>query len=162
MVALFSKNRFAGTQNRFVRKGNYFFYVKISKKTEDRVKINISLFTLKKQHHTLCKFNLVLFLGSFVLLSLLAFFASTGNLPFNGLHTQILHKQEQVGPGSVQQISEETENDFENDFELATVLLPFTVSTLSDFIIHKPSRSLRFNSESDSKPIYLSIRNFRI
>lgn len=97
-----------------------------------------------------------------MLFSLLAFEASASFLSGGGMHAQVLQKHEQVGASSVQQISEEVESELENDFELATVILPFTVSCFTLHIFHTPFIAQRFATETLRVPIFLSVRSFRI
>jgi hypothetical protein len=117
---------------------------------------------LGKRKHTLCRFNLTLFLGSFLLFSVISVHASA--IHGTGDHHYILYspKNDASSLDALQQVGEKDENETENDLEFESTIASFFFAVFQNEIRIIPFFQRFSTAEIPGNPIYLSIRNFRI
>jgi hypothetical protein len=116
---------------------------------------------LKHTKH-ICFINLILFLGSFLLLSVSGFASKGSENQVDLLTKHSVSKQGTTSATSIQQLSEETENENENDLKPAfnTLLFSLTLCSLNTQSYVFAGVSPKFPKVS--QPIYISVSNFRI
>lgn len=120
-------------------------------------------YQMKNKRNILSLFNLLFFLGSFVMISITSFSNSSKN-PDSFHLKHHLSSKKYFSDNSSQILSEENidENETENDHELQTFILPFFISCFSLNAYQFPITSVTPLTEKLTNPIYLSVCNFRI
>jgi len=117
---------------------------------------------LKRFKNILSITNLVLFLGSFLLITIISLSSSSNAQSPDQLHQHLSSKQDAVNDGSSQQLSEKNETENESDFELQALILPFFISYFQLEISQPVIQQAQPLAEKTSSPIYVSVCNFRI
>lgn len=117
---------------------------------------------MKKQKNTLCLFNLIFFLGSFLLVSISSFSNSTSSLDIFTFHHHVSSSKDDGGSGSSQLIIEENENEVEVEGTSVQVYFAF-LRDFTPFEITNHFLSFADNfALKTTNPIYLKVHNFRI
>ena len=115
-----------------------------------------------KQFKHISKLNLVLFLVSFLLLSIVSVTNRSTDSQSKFSNKETLSQQSSSSNSNTQQLSEENETESENSLEPAFKFLPFFTPFKSLLTV----AYLTENSYSDElkavQPIYISINNLRI
>lgn len=132
----------------------------ISQKVENKVKF---VFRLKAQRNILSMINLIIFLGSFTMISISGFSNSSKNTDSFHIAHHLSCKKEMSYSSSQLLIEENSnENESEDGFEMQEFFLPFLVSYINFDCIQLPIASVTSLAEKLTNPIYLAVCNFRI